>query len=644
MAKVSIIISDYKNEKYLKDCLESILNQTFKDWEIIVIAKDLNNSVSKTIKEYKGKFLSKIKFEKLDKNKNPSVAKNEGIKLAKGEFICFCDGDDMFHPERIEKMVKYLENNPEKVLVATNYWEIDEKEGKIKGLGFEFSPFEEVSQNAFFIVLENQSYYNKPLFQFFMVRRFLFEKEIFDPELNIDEDKEFVLRIAYRYPKGLGFINEPLYYRRIYSKNEIYKLSNYIFLVPLYRKIIKIFPWNLPLGGLNREKYISIRKKIFKAYANILMRGGNYREAIEFYKEILPYETFTFRLIIRVFINFPFLGRIILTIRHLFITKYKWKIGKIKQAFHLVNFNFPKKVAPSIKDKLFYIIATFLLFLSSNPRYRKKIEEFAYRLKCASFNKKERIYERNGLFYAIPNDNIYFIWLTFFIYHTNLMSQYEEPPVIVEKGDIVIDCGASIGDTSLLFAKKSGINGKVIGIEPEEKNYQLLKRVSELNKNKIAPIIPVKAAVYKEDCVLELGISSLLGSHALSLYYDDWKIPLLREKVKAFKIDTLVKLLDLERVDFIKMDIEGAEIDALSGAEETIKKFKPKLAICVYHRPNDEFEIREILLKFNPNYKFKVVERGVKDFWTWDETEKEFKLITTSGEKILFVWDNNFLK
>ena len=67
------------------------------------------------------------------------------------------------------------------------------------------------------------------------------------------------------------------------------------------------------------------------------------------------------------------------------------------------------------------------------------------------------------------------------------------------------------------------------------------------------------------------------------------------------------------------MDIEGAEIDALLGAEQTIKRFKPKLAICTYHRLTDSEEIRKIILSYNPNYKIKEVEQEEKVLYAWNE-------------------------
>ena len=69
-------------------------------------------------------------------------------------------------------------------------------------------------------------------------------------------------------------------------------------------------------------------------------------------------------------------------------------------------------------------------------------------------------------------------------------------------------------------------------------------------------------------------------------------------------IDKFVSDNKIEHVDFIKIDIEGAELSALKGAAETIKKFKPKLAICVYHKGKDIVEIPEYLISILPEYNF----------------------------------------
>ena len=73
------------------------------------------------------------------------------------------------------------------------------------------------------------------------------------------------------------------------------------------------------------------------------------------------------------------------------------------------------------------------------------------------------------------------------------------------------------------------------------------------------------------------------------------------EKIETVALD---EILNGKKVTFIKMDIEGAEYKALLGCEQTIKKYRPRLAICIYHKPEDIFELPSILLQFQPNYKF----------------------------------------
>ena len=78
-----------------------------------------------------------------------------------------------------------------------------------------------------------------------------------------------------------------------------------------------------------------------------------------------------------------------------------------------------------------------------------------------------------------------------------------------------------------------------------------------------------------------------------------------KDGVKTLTIDDLVDLKDIPRVNFIKMDIEGAELQALQGAINTLKKYRPKLAISIYHRaPTDYFEIPEFLLSLDLGYQF----------------------------------------
>jgi len=74
--------------------------------------------------------------------------------------------------------------------------------------------------------------------------------------------------------------------------------------------------------------------------------------------------------------------------------------------------------------------------------------------------------------------------------------------------------------------------------------------------------------------------------------------------VKVTTVDKFVEANKLTRVDFIKMDVEGHELKVLAGARETIKTFKPSLALSAYHRGDDLIELLKFPLELNPNYKF----------------------------------------
>ena len=78
---------------------------------------------------------------------------------------------------------------------------------------------------------------------------------------------------------------------------------------------------------------------------------------------------------------------------------------------------------------------------------------------------------------------------------------------------------------------------------------------------------------------------------------------LASDLVETIRLDDFVKENNLERVDFIKSDIEGFERNLLAGAQETLKNFAPKLALCTYHLPDDPEVMTNLIMKANPNYK-----------------------------------------
>jgi glycosyltransferase involved in cell wall biosynthesis len=114
--KVSVIMAVYNNELYIKEAVESILQQTYKDFELIIIN---DGSTDDTLKVFNQINDERIKII-TQKNEGPGSARNKGIKSARGKYVANLDSDDICLPERLEKQVEFLENNPDYVIVGSN--------------------------------------------------------------------------------------------------------------------------------------------------------------------------------------------------------------------------------------------------------------------------------------------------------------------------------------------------------------------------------------------------------------------------------------------------------------------------------------------------------------------------------------------
>jgi len=296
---------------------------------------------------------------------------------------------------------------------------------------------------------------------------------------------------------------------------------------------------------------------------------------------------------------------------------WKWRLKWLKEGVNYLISGEDIEDKANLVDRLKFFLGTLRIFLPLPGRISKRQGiKFTLGLRYLKDVDNGKIYEKNGVKFFIPKNFLY----EFFKMYKGIIIQkhYEEAPVVVNRGDIIIDCGANLGLATIFFAKKAGRDGLVIAVEPEESNFLILQKIAELNKGSLATIIPIKKAVYKENTILEFCITRKTGHHFLAIYGGEQRKILKKQKVEAITIDELVKELGLKRVDFIKMDIEGAEIDALLGAEKTIKTYHPKLAICSYHRETDSDEIKRIIHLFNPNYEIKELEKGERVIFAWD--------------------------
>ncbi|GHV65313.1 hypothetical protein FACS1894199_05670 [Bacteroidia bacterium] len=209
-------------------------------------------------------------------------------------------------------------------------------------------------------------------------------------------------------------------------------------------------------------------------------------------------------------------------------------------------------------------------------------------------------FEDTFLFYINLNDN----------YDKELVRRYDlrmtEGPygytdgafdVTVKKGDVVIDAGSWIGDFSAYAAAKGAI---AYAFEPMKDIYSWLCKTKELNNVKLGgvKIYPIQQGLGDTEGEFDIFVNDS-GGASLGINRKQG----MKEKISITTLDKFAEENKLEKIDFIKADIEGAERDMLRGAANVLKTFAPKLAICTYHLPDDPEVLEKIILEANPAYK-----------------------------------------
>lgn len=104
---ISIITPLYKSEKFISQVIESVLVQSYNNWEMIIVDDVSPDNSCKIVEKYSQKD-NRIKLIQLEKNSGPAVARNRAIKEAKGRYISFLDADDLWEPLKLEKQIKFM--------------------------------------------------------------------------------------------------------------------------------------------------------------------------------------------------------------------------------------------------------------------------------------------------------------------------------------------------------------------------------------------------------------------------------------------------------------------------------------------------------------------------------------------------------
>ncbi|MEA2104055.1 MAG: glycosyltransferase family A protein [Candidatus Cloacimonadota bacterium] len=286
MKKVSVIIPTY-NCPYLGEAIESVLTQTYKNIEIIIVDDGTTNNLKISLEKYK----NRIKYL-YQENSGPAAARNLGMKNATGDYIAFLDADDIWLPEKVEKQLAIFEENSDFGFAYCDNYFIT-KTGKtienyirkvklVKGdilLDFFLD---------FFLITSG-----------IILKRECLEKTgLFDEQLPVGEDFEFFLRLCRHYKAGV--VKKKLYNRRVWQESlskqdyelnkkiDIETLKKFISVNPAfykkYRKVIRKrmadlyfkFGYAYRMHGENLKAYFQFVNSLkcgfnFKAFKNVVL-------------------------------------------------------------------------------------------------------------------------------------------------------------------------------------------------------------------------------------------------------------------------------------------------------------------------------------------------------------------------------------
>jgi len=294
MPEVSVIIPTYNCADFICDAIDSVLAQTYKDYEIIVVDGSTDNTKD-VLKKYNGK----IRYF-YQESRGVSAARNKGIKEAKGKYITLLDADDIWLPDKLKLQMEAIKSNPEVAMVFTDCESFNEKgtvresgtrtqeppekidKGSFRGkvLQMQFNDGIELKGNFYEDLLQGNLMHTSSIL---LNKEYLNEVGQFDESLLVCEDYELWLRIALKFP--LLYINKITAKYRIrdnglskdmairpyhYKKWDAFVLEKHLKISPSkYRRLIKertlklytISSW----GYLNNNDKIETKKICFRA-------------------------------------------------------------------------------------------------------------------------------------------------------------------------------------------------------------------------------------------------------------------------------------------------------------------------------------------------------------------------------------------
>ena len=320
---VSVIIPVYNVEQYLRKCLDSVINQTFKDIEIIIVNDCSPDNSLQMIKEYQTKE-ERIVLIDLKQNVGLGFARNEGMKIAKGKYITFVDSDDWIASNYIEVLYNNIEKNNLDVVSASSHFYDNSLKKLINRETVSADILNKTKKEV--LLIPKINYCIIPACFKIYRKTFLFDNNIFF-ELRESEDNLFFFYTLLRTEK-IKFIDDKIYFYRINRENSLMyiinqkfnyfqlfeKLKERLVLEHEYDKYLRLYYQYISILTASKLEILNLDLSELKIYFN-KFRNTYYNKdfkkncSTKNLKTTLKVRLFLFRFCLRFNINYAIIGK-----------------------------------------------------------------------------------------------------------------------------------------------------------------------------------------------------------------------------------------------------------------------------------------------------------------------------------------------
>lgn len=528
LGMVSVIIPCYNYGRFLGECLDSILAQTYPYWECLVV-DDGSKDNTKEIAQFYEQKDNRIKYI-YQQNAGASTARNNGIAHAKGKYIQLLDADDMLESQKFEKQTQTLKDNPncrlvfsdvkvfkhqdtKNYLFQSNYWDVLKLSSHETG-------FREFLLRMPFTI-------NAPILE----KKIFEEIGNFDANIKSNEDWDFWVRCMLHNEIMLYAPEEgtfPLV--RLHGESHMHTQhwNIYYFRLKIRKKLEKKLPKELL--PFNKQYYADESDRLVHVAIDTFREGKRWKAVKYFYIASLLDKKLRYflYLFLSIFITIPMMNKLVV-----FSFKNKFKgmsyfLQKIKKLYSVLT-------DPIYRENRKKALAD----TAENNRLRNLPKDQADNSDLLG----QKVY--------FP-DAMSFIGAKHEIWDRELYQFKTQNPT-----PYIIDAGANIGIATLYFKKKYP-NAEILAFEPDDTIFDFFHK----NTKHLSNITALKKGLWKEETTLTFFSE---GKEAGRIIKDN------TEQKNKIEIQTLKLSNFLNRkIDFLKMDIEGAELEVLEECKHLL--------------------------------------------------------------------------